>query len=91
LRKSLGSLFGYKKIPRDRDPSNGKTKFQLNDELKLSNWMRSNLILYYAVSSNPDKHELDLINKYNPPLNLSKNHNEINRGYRYNLSILRRM
>jgi hypothetical protein len=27
LRKSLGSLFGYKKVPRDKDPSNGKTKF----------------------------------------------------------------
>ena len=32
LRKSLGSMFGYAKIARDIDPSNGKTKFQETDE-----------------------------------------------------------
>lgn len=89
LRKSLGSLFDYKKIPRDRDPNSGKTKFQSDDEIKLSNWMRSNLILYYAVSSNPAQYEQNLIDKYNPPLNLSKNNNDINRDFRENLSKLR--
>ena len=32
LRKSIGSLFGYKKIPRDKDPNSGKTKFSGQDE-----------------------------------------------------------
>ena len=40
LRKSLGSLMGMKKIPRDAGkPENGKTKFSENDEICLSNWM----------------------------------------------------
>ena len=89
LRKSLGSLFCYKKVPRDKDPSNGKTKFGLTDEMKLSKWMKENLILFYAKNADPDSYESMLINKYNPPLNLSMNKNEINKGFRANLSKLR--
>jgi hypothetical protein len=89
LRKSLGSLFGLKKVPRDKDPSNGKTKFGLTDEMKLSKWMKQNLIIFHAKNSNPESNELALINKYNPPLNLSKNTNELNKEFRENLSNLR--
>jgi len=89
LRKSLGSLFCYKKVPRDKDPSNGKTKFGLTDEIELSNWMGKNLILFHAENNNPDSNEQTLINKYNPPLNLSKNKNEVNKEFRANLSKLR--
>ncbi len=89
LRKSLGSLFCYKKVPRDKDPSNGKTKFGLTDEIELSNWMKENLILFHAENNNPDSNELTLINKYNPPLNLSKNKNKVNEDFRKNLSKLR--
>lgn len=35
LRKSLGVLFGYKLIPRDKDPNTGKTQFCIDDETKL--------------------------------------------------------
>lgn len=89
LRKSLGSLFSYKKIPRDKDPNTGKTKFGLNDEKKLSEWMQQNLILFHAEHSNPGSNELSLINKYNPPLNLSNNKNVVNLDFRNNLSKLR--
>ncbi len=89
LRKSLGSLSGFKKIPRDKDPSTGKTKFSVNDEIRLSLWMKENLILFFATSSYPEKYEIQLINRYNPPLNLSKNRNGINKVFRDNLSKLR--
>lgn len=89
LRKSLGSLFGYPKIARDKDPTNGKTKFKENDEIKLSEWMKTNLVLYYKSNLNPDKLEDELIKNYNPPLNLSKNKNIENLNYRKRLSELR--
>ena len=89
LRKSLGSLFGYPKIARDKDPTNGKTKFNENDEIKLSEWMKSNLLLYYKSNLNPHKLEDELIKKFNPPLNLSKNKNTENLNYRKILSELR--
>jgi len=89
LRKSLGSLFGYSKIPRDKDPDTGKTKFGADDEQSLSVWMESNLILYYRQDDSPEKHEDELIKKFNPPLNLSKNTNVKNLGYRKKLSALR--
>ncbi len=89
LRKSLGSMFGYTKIARDKDPSNGKTKFQETDEIKLSKWMQSNLILYFKSNLNPAELEDGLIRELNPPLNLSKNLNSINTAFRKKLSELR--
>lgn len=89
LRKSLGSMFGYPKIARDKDPSNGKTKFNETDEIKLSEWMKSNLVLYFKSNSSPDELENELISELNPPLNLSKNSNIINQQFRKRLSELR--
>lgn len=89
LRKSLGSMFGYAKIARDRDPSNGKTKFKETDEIKLSEWMQSNLVVYFLSNLQPDELENKLISELNPPLNLSKNSNTINLEFREKLSELR--
>ena len=89
LRKSLGSMFGYPKIARDKDPSNGKTKFNETDEIRLSEWMKSNLVLYFKSNSSPDELENELISELNPPLNLSKNSNIINQQFRKRLSELR--
>jgi hypothetical protein len=90
LRKSLGSMFGFKKIPRDRNkPENGKTKFNESDEARLSQWMADSLVLFFAISPDPEGNETKLINAYNPPLNLSKNSNPINKEYREYLSALR--
>lgn len=89
LRKSLGSLFGYPKIARDKDPSNGKTKFTLNDEVQLSEWMQSNLVLFFKSNMDHGKLEDQLIKEFNPPLNLSKNKNEVNLEFRKKLSELR--
>lgn len=89
LRKSIGSLFGFPKIPRDKDPNNGKTKFKELDEIRLSEWMQSNLILFYKSNLNPETLENELIDELNPPLNLSKNRNIINKEFRSKLSDLR--
>ena len=90
LRKSIGSLFGYSKIARDKNADNGKTKFNLSDEIKLSDWMMKNLILYFKTNSDPDGLENELISSLNPPLNLSKNKNFINLEFRKNLFELRK-
>lgn len=90
LRKSLGSLFGYPKIARDKNAENGKTKFNISDEIKLSEWMLKNLLIYLKENSNPSDIEDELISTLNPPLNLSKNRNIINLEYRKRLSELRK-
>ena len=89
LRKSLGVLFGYKQIPRDSDPTTGKTKFNFEDEQKLSEWMCNNLVMYFLPTSEFKDIEIELINQFNPPLNLKDNRNIINFGYRRLLSSLR--
>jgi len=89
LRKSLGVLFGYKKIPRDSDPTTGKTKFSDADETKLSEWMAKNLILFVLPNKDHDGLELDLINNFNPPLNLKDNYCWTNMEFRRLLSSLR--
>ena len=89
LRKSLGVLFGYKLIPRDKDPNTGKTKFCVEDEIKLSDWMQKNLIMYFLPNSEFNNLEDKLIEHFNPPLNLSKNRNLVNLDFRKKLSELR--
>lgn len=90
LRKSLGCLFGYNLIPRDSHyNSNGKTKFNVTDESKLSDWIKTNLLLFYYPNKEFDSIESLLIQALNPPLNLDKNHNVINSEFRKHLTKLR--
>jgi hypothetical protein len=89
LRKSLGVLLGYKQIPRDSDQKNGKTKFNYQDEQKLSEWMHSNLIMFALPTTNYNNIEIMLINHFNPPLNFRNNKNHFNLNFRQLLSDLR--
>lgn len=89
LRKSLGVLFGYEQIPRDSDPNTRKTKFGNAEELKLSEWMCNNLIMFFLPTSDFSTIEIELINHFNPPLNLKDNINVINSDFRRLLSRLR--
>lgn len=89
LRKSLGVLFGYKLIPRDKDPNTGKTKFNIEDEKELSQWMLTNLIMFFLPTADFNSIEIKLINQFNPPLNIKDNHNKINADFRRLLSSLR--
>lgn len=93
LRKSLGCLLGFKLIPRSKkNPDDGKTTLEKCDEIKLSQWMRDNLIVYYAiVLDDIDSAENKFINSYSPPLNLSKVPMDRNQGFRSELSSLRSM
>lgn len=91
LRKSLGVLFGYKQIPRDKDVRSGKTKFNEKDELRLTEWMCNNLIMYFLKTNNYNAIEIAFINQFNPPLNLKNCYGVINSDYRQLLSSLRVM
>ena len=88
FRKSLGSMFGYKKIPRDK-VENGKTKFNELDENKISNWMLENLEMYFYSNINTNTLEDEIISELNPPLNLSKNKNTENIEFRQKITFLR--
>lgn len=90
LRKSLGRLFGYDLVPRDsKYLINGKTKFSPADEDRLSAWIKANLLLFYYPNGDYDNVETRLIKELNPPLNLDKNRNAVNEGFRKRLSELR--
>lgn len=90
LRLSLGCLFGYTLIPRDKnDINNGHVRFNADDEKALTAWMMANLIFYYIPNDLPEIAETELIDRLNPPLNLSKNSNPENMEFRLALSELR--
>lgn len=88
LRKSIGCLFGYDFIPRNEGDSEHK-KFKPADEEKLTEWMMSNLLLSFVENADPKPLEEKLIAELNPPLNLDKNHNMVNKEFRALLSKLR--
>lgn len=95
LRKSLGSLMEFPKIPRSKNkPEDGKTKFNDENEKKLSLWMKENLLLLYSTDKKTkaaiEEWEQELISDYNPPLNIQKNKNSVNKEYREMLQKLRK-
>ncbi len=89
LRKSIGVLFSYSLIPRDKNPFSKKTKFDDKNELTLSEWMHKNLIMFFIPIIDTDIIEKKLIEHFNPPLNLKSNINSINDDFRKYLSMLR--
>lgn len=93
LRKSLGCLWGYPFINRDKNPNpdrKPKTKYLDKDEQAITQWMEKNLLVLFVPNSNCKTEETELIATYNPPLNLNKNKNVINKGYRSKIKDLRK-
>ena len=71
LRKTLGSLFGYQKIARDKNYQiNKKTKFCAEDENSLTAWMERNLLFAYLANDKRNELESFLIDSLLPPLNV---------------------
>lgn len=92
LRKSLGSLMNLPFTHRDKNPNpikSPKTKFKDEDESKLTLWMKENLFFLFVATPNCETEEEELINTFNPPLNLDKNKNTVNAAFRAHLSVLR--
>lgn len=93
LRKSIGCMMGLRKVPRDvNKPQNGKTKFADEDERMLSEWMRDNLVVFYAVCErkNVKAMEKKHIGTFAPPLNIKDNPDKVNEEFRNELCRLRR-
>lgn len=88
LRKSIGSLIGYDLIPRKEGDLKHK-KFKPANEEKLTEWMMSNMLLAFVENADPEPLEEKLIADLNPPLNLDKNTNMVNKEFRALLSKLR--
>ncbi|MBQ7639413.1 MAG: hypothetical protein IJS91_00265 [Bacteroidales bacterium] len=90
LRLTLGCLFGYTLIPRDKKtPNNGHVRFSPDDERGLRSWMKENLIFHFLPNDAPKALESELIARFNPPLNLSENENLVNSDFRATVSALR--
>lgn len=85
LRKSLGSLFGWR---NDRIYDNsGRYRFNELREQELTYWMHDNLIMIYWFDLNTEIGTLErkLINELDPPLNISKNKSPVNAAFRKEL------
>ena len=92
LRKSLGCLWGYPFVFRDKNPNPNrtpKTKYRDEDEQVITQWMTKNLLVLVAPNSNFEDDETKMIEVFNPPLNIDKNHNLINLSYRMKIKELR--
>ena len=90
LRLTLGVLMGFKPIPRDvSNPHNGHTRFLPEEEKRLTDWMKDNLLVYFFPNDDYEAVEEELIASLNPPLNLMKNHNPVNSELRSHISYLR--
>lgn len=90
LRLTLGCLFGYTLIPRDKsNPNNGHVRFNADDERELRAWIKENLVFYILPNDSPKDMETELITQFNPPLNISENENPINQDFRSRLTFLR--
>ena len=90
LRLSLGVLMGFKPIPRDAsNPNNGHTRFVPDEEDRLTDWMKGKLLVYFFPNDDCEAMEEELIATLNPPLNLMKNYNPVNRELRTQISYLR--
>lgn len=88
IRKSIGSLIGYDLIPRKEGDLKHK-KFKPANEEKLTEWMMSNMLLAFVENADSEPLEEKLIAELNPPLNLDKNTNMVNKEFRALLSKLR--
>lgn len=90
VRSSVGALLGFKNTFRiTKKGKTKKTKYKIDQEVQISDWMKGNLIMYYIESEDYTENEDKLINHFNPPLNLRGNRNIENRDYRKLLSELR--
>ena len=90
LRRSLGVLMGFTQIPRDIEtPNNRHVRFCPEEEERLSLWMKDNLLFFFHPDDDCEMTEDEMVAVLNPPLNLSKNANPINREFRKMLSGLR--
>lgn len=79
LRKSLGTLLNL----RRKKLKGRKYRFTDEHEKSLTEWMEKNLIMFYATEGyDLEAIEKYLIEKFNPPLNLKNNDNEINKEFR---------
>ncbi|MGQ7856614.1 GIY-YIG nuclease family protein [Pedobacter sp. WC2501] len=82
---------GLTLIPRSLRAEESKTKFDNDDEIRLTTWMKTNLIMLCLSVTNCIKIELDLIAKYQPPLNIKSNKSPDNILFRQDLSLLRNL
>jgi len=66
-----------------------KTKFREEDEHAITQWMKKNLLVLVVPNANYEDDETEMIEAFNPPLNLDKNHNVINLSFRMKIKDLR--
>ena len=90
LRQSLGCLFGYEQFPRDvNNQENDHIRFSKENEAKLTEWMKENLIFFILPYQDYSTLESALIRFFNPPLNLEGDLGVANAQFRAFIQVLR--
>ncbi|MCA0386426.1 MAG: GIY-YIG nuclease family protein [Firmicutes bacterium] len=86
LRKSLGTLLSL-----DRTYVTRRTyQFTSEHESQLNAWIYDNLYFLYLPTEDFESEELDLLNTFNPPMNLRIRDNPVNAEFRAYLTEMRK-
>lgn len=84
--KLIGCLMGYTlRIDETSSATEGSGGFSIRAEKSIKKWIKENLLFLYNVDKEQQYTEQDMIEAYNPPLNVINNHNKINSQYRNKL------
>lgn len=88
--KSIGCLMGHRLYQDKLDSSHSdSTRFSAIAGNIMKKWIRENLLFLYDKDNKQQLFEQDLVNLYNPPLNIVSNNNPVNVQYREGLFRLR--
>ena len=87
--KLIGCLLGYTlRLDKTSSTMEENARFSIRAERSIKKWIKENLLFLYNVDKEQQYTEQDMIQAYNPPLNVLNNPNKINSQYRKKLLML---
>jgi hypothetical protein len=89
VRRSIGVMMGYKRVPVVGNTIGTLTIFGIQDEVSVAGWMRQNVCVYWLQTPHWRQVDALLLAHFNAPLNLKYNRNAINAPFREALEQMR--
>ena len=89
VRRNIGVVMGYKRVPIRGGFNGPDTVFGMLDELSVLEWMRQNVLMYWIYTHHCGQVDALLLAHFNAPLNLKNNKNAINAPFREALKQMR--
>jgi hypothetical protein len=90
VRRSIGVMMGYKRVPVVGNTIGTLTIFGMQNEVSVAEWMRQNVCVYWIYTHHCGQVDALLLAHFNAPLNLKHNRNAINAPFREALEQMRK-